>query len=183
MTTVQTTSNGYIISFSDGSSATISNGIDGKDGINGTNAPVISVKLDSDGNYYWTIDGEWLLVNGSKVRANGIDGEDGKDGVDGKDGENGADAVAPKVRINENSKEWEISTDGGDTWISTGIIAEGKDGSNGTTDWVNRVAVKDGTKEFELQIRTEYDLDTEVAYNGKIAYLKHSNYLIWYEFD
>lgn len=132
VTTVQTTSNGYIISFSDGSSATISNGIDGKDGINGTNAPVISVKLDSDGNYYWTIDGEWLLVNGSKVRANGIDGEDGKDGVDGKDGENGADAVAPKVRINENSKEWEISTDGGDTWMSTGIIAEGKDGSNGT---------------------------------------------------
>lgn len=58
-----------------------------------------------------------------------------------------------------------------------------KDGSNGTTDWVNRVAVKDGTKKIELQIRTEYDLDTEVAYNGKIAYLKHSNYLIWYEFD
>ena len=132
VTTVQTTSNGYIISFSDGSSATISNGIDGKDGINGTNAPVISVKLDSDGNYYWTIDGEWLLVNGSKVRANGIDGEDGKDGVDGKDGENGADAVAPKVRINENSKEWEISTDGGETWMSTGIIADGKDGINGT---------------------------------------------------
>ena len=58
-----------------------------------------------------------------------------------------------------------------------------RDGSNGTTDWVNRVAVKDGEKEFELQIRTEYDLDTEVTYNGKIAYLKHSNYLIWYEFD
>ena len=129
VTKVQSTSNGYIISFSDGTSATISNGIDGKDGIDGTNAPVISVKQDTDGNYYWTIDGEWLLVSGNKVRANGIDGANGEDG---KDGENGADAIAPKVRINENSKEWEISTDGGETWGSTGVVAQGKDGSNGT---------------------------------------------------
>ena len=113
---VTPTADGYTIVFSDGTTAEIKNG---ENGANGTNAPAISVKQDSDGNYYWTMDGEWLMVNGERVRANGIDGENGKD------------AIAPQVRINENSKEWEISVDGGQTWTSTGVVAEGKDGANG----------------------------------------------------
>lgn len=135
VTSVEQSYEGYVIKFSDGTSATITNG---KDGANGTNAPIISVKQDTDGNYYWTIDGEWLMVDGERVRANGLDGtngENGIDGIDGVNGENGKDAIAPEVRINENSKEWEISTDGGKTWTSTGVVAEGKDGaagSNGT---------------------------------------------------
>ncbi len=58
---------------------TVLNGKDGKDGTDGKDGhtPQIGVKLFSDGNYYWTVDGEWLLVNGEKVRANGIDGQDG----------------------------------------------------------------------------------------------------------
>ena len=123
VTSVEQSYEGYVIKFSDGTSATITNG---KDGANGTNAPVISVKQDTDGNYYWTLDGEWLMVDDKRVRANGLDGANG---------ENGKDAIAPEVRINENSKEWEISTDGGKTWTSTGVVAEGKDGaagSNGT---------------------------------------------------
>ena len=123
---VITTTDGYVIEFSDGTKATIANG---KDGANGANAPVISVKQDADSNYYWTMDGEWLLVDGKRVRANGIDGEDGANGENGIDGE---DAIAPQVRINDATKEWEISTDGGETWISTGVVAEGKDGANGT---------------------------------------------------
>ena len=123
---VTTTAEGYVIEFSDGTKATIANG---KDGVNGTNAPVISVKQDGDGNYYWTVDGEWLLVDGERVRANGKDGEDGEDGANGA---NGKDAIAPQVRINDVTKEWEISTDGGETWVSTGVVAEGKDGANGT---------------------------------------------------
>ena len=119
VTSVEQSYEGYVIKFSDGTSATITNG---KDGANGTNAPIISVKQDADSNYYWTIDGEWLMVDGERVRANGIDGANG---------ENGKDAIAPEVRINENSKEWEISTDGGLTWTSTGVVAEGKDGANG----------------------------------------------------
>jgi hypothetical protein len=102
---VNETTNGYVIKFTDGKSATITNGT------NGIDAPVISVRQDEDGKYYWTQDGEWLLVDDKKVQANG---------------ENGKDAVAPKVRINETSKEWEISTDGGETWNSTGVTAEGK---------------------------------------------------------
>jgi hypothetical protein len=126
VTSVQTTANGYVINFSDGTTATITNG---KDGANGTNAPIISVKLDDDGNYYWTLDGEWLLIDGEKIRANGIDGQNGENG---ENGENGTDAIAPQVRINDTTKEWEISTDGGNSWVSTGIVAEGKDGTNGS---------------------------------------------------
>ena len=123
---VTTTAEGYVIEFSDGTKATIANG---KDGVNGTNAPVISVKQDGDGNYYWTVDGEWLLVDGERVRANGKDGENGENGANGA---NGKDAIAPQVRINDVTKEWEISADGGMTWVSTGVVAEGKDGANGT---------------------------------------------------
>ena len=122
---VTPTAEGYTIVFSDGTTAEIKNG---KDGANGANAPVISVKQDADDNYYWTMDGEWLLVDGERVRANGIDGEDGANGENGIDGE---DAIAPQVRINDATKEWEISTDGGKTWVSTGVVAEGKDGANG----------------------------------------------------
>ena len=38
---------------------------------------------------------------------------------------------APRVRINSITKEWEISTDGGHTWTTTGVKAEGKDGTPG----------------------------------------------------
>ena len=117
VTDVITTSEGYTIQFSDGTSAVISNGHDG------VNAPVVSVRQDTDGFYYWTLDGEWLIVDGNKVRATG------KDGIDGVDGTN---AITPQVRINEDTKEWEISTDGGLTWIPTGVIAEGKDGEDGS---------------------------------------------------
>ena len=123
---VTPTADGYTILFSDSTSVTISNG---KDGANGTNAPIISVREDEDGNYYWTIDGEWLLVNAERIRANGVDGENGANGANGTKGE---DAIAPQVRINETTKEWEISTDGGITWLSTGVVAEGKDGANGS---------------------------------------------------
>ena len=58
-----------------------------------------------------------------------------------------------------------------------------KDGSTQTSDWVKRVIVEDGEKELELKIRTDYGLDTEFEYTGKIAYLEHSNYLIWYNFE
>lgn len=120
---VEPTSDGYIINFSDGTSATIHNGADGEDGADGVDAPVISVRQDTDGNYYWTLDGEWLIIDGQRVRANGIDGQNGQ---------NGQNAIAPQVRINEDTKEWEISVDGGNTWEPTGVIAEGQDGENGS---------------------------------------------------
>lgn len=45
-------------------------------------------------------------------------------------GNNGADAIAPQVRINKDN-EWEISTDGGMNWTSTGVKATGDKGDTG----------------------------------------------------
>lgn len=41
-------------------------------GTDGT-TPEVGIRQFSDGNYYWTLNGDWLLVGGEKVRANGED--------------------------------------------------------------------------------------------------------------
>ncbi len=103
--------NGYEIEFSDGKTALIS---DGKDGID---APEISIRQE-DGIYYWTLGGELLQVNGQPLPTTG---------PQGKPGEN---AVAPQLQINPDTKLWEISTDGGSTWTSTGVKAQGEPGNS-----------------------------------------------------
>lgn len=41
--------------------------------------PVISkCKKDIDGIYYWTVNGDWLIVDGNKVKAVGTDGANGE---------------------------------------------------------------------------------------------------------
>ena len=101
------------------------NGADGKDGHN----PIVSVKKDSDGIYYWTLDGEWLLdENGSKVKAVGIDGKDGTNGTNGTDGKDGQDAITPLLKI-ENDY-WHISYDNGFSWSQLGK-ATGEKGDKG----------------------------------------------------
>ena len=151
---VEQISDGYIIYFSDGSTATIKNGKDSGD------APVIGVKQDTDGCYYWTLDGEWLTdEKGNKVKAqgtdgkDGIDGEDGNDGVDGEDGvdgtngKDGKDGITPQLKI-ENGR-WMLSMDNGKTWTDIGQAtgADGKDGEDGAdgTDGEDGVDGKDGT--------------------------------------
>ncbi len=114
ITEVVTTEEGYVLYFTDGSSIALYHG---EDGANGTNAPVISLRQDTDGLYYWTLDGEWLLVDGEKVCASGQAGQDG---------------ITPQIRINETTKEWEISLDGGTTWVSTGVVAQGSDSQTGS---------------------------------------------------
>ncbi len=39
--------------------------------------------------------------------------------------------VAPQVRINPSTFQWEISNDGGVTWMATGVVAKGQDGKDG----------------------------------------------------
>lgn len=164
---------GYTITFAKGEPITIYNGEDGKDGVNGANGangadgadgkdgytPIIGVAQDSDGIYYWTLDGEWLLDEaGNKIKAVGIDGEDGADGKDGADGEDGkdgqngadgADGTDGKDGVDgENGADgkdgvdgitpqlkiendyWYISYDNGSTWIQLGK-ATGEDGADG----------------------------------------------------
>lgn len=123
---------GYTITFSKSSPITI---FHGKDGANGSgHTPVIGVKRDTDGVYYWTLDGSWLTdERGDKIKAEGKDGKDGSDGEDGSDGTNGNDGITPKFKI-ENDY-WFISYDGGDTWTQVGKATgeDGKDGEDGVS--------------------------------------------------
>ncbi len=66
---------GYTISFSKSGPVTIYHGKKGENGQNGT-TPVIGVEQDTDGFYYWTLDGEWLTDDeGSKILAQGMAGK------------------------------------------------------------------------------------------------------------
>ena len=88
ITAVEETPQGYRLTFSDGKVIELHHGING---IDGENAPVIGVKEDVDGVYYWTITvngvTEWLLdSNGNKLRVTGKDGEKGDKGDQGETG-------------------------------------------------------------------------------------------------
>lgn len=93
---------GYTLKFAKGKPIVIYNGKSGT-------APVIAVRKDADGIYYWTLDGEWLT------------------GDDGKKLPVSGDAVAPKLKIEEDY--WYISYDDGATWTQLGK-ASGEDGKD-----------------------------------------------------
>lgn len=105
--------NGYTITFKKSGTITIYNGDKGLDGKNGTDgldgkdgkSPVISISQDSDGKYYWTLDGEWLLVNGQKVPAT-------------------AEVAVPKIKVEDgkflfstNGTDWVVIGDAGTSGI------------------------------------------------------------------
>ena len=155
---------GYTITFSKSEPVNIYHGKDGADGQPGApgqdgkpgqdgqdgHTPVIGVKEDADGVYYWTLDGEWILdEDGNKIPADGKDGEDGEDGADGQpgapgqdgedgqpgapgeDGKDGKDGIAPQIKI-ENDCGW-ISYEEGQTWtqLYKAVGEDGKDGEDG----------------------------------------------------
>ena len=94
---VTPTGNGFVLSFTNGTSFNVTNGTDG-------NTPVIGLKKDTDNNYYWTLNGEWMTdASGNKVRATGDQGVAG---------------VTPQVKI--ENKKWMVSVDGGTTWTEAG---------------------------------------------------------------
>lgn len=156
---------GYTILFSKSNSITIYHGTDGRDGtdgkdgkdgrdgIDGTNGytPVIGVQKDTDGVYYWTLDGKWLTdISGNKIKAVGKDGKDGKDGLnggaDGKDGEpgkdgadgndgvDGKDGYSPVVGVKKDTDNIYYWTLDG-KWLTDAdgkkVKAQGTDGKNG----------------------------------------------------
>jgi hypothetical protein len=141
---------GYTIGFTKSDDVVIYHGSKGADGANGTDGddgatPHIGVGEFPDGSrvYYWMIDGEWLLNGGEKIPVTGpkgADGDDGDDGAPGRDGDNGApgkDGITPQLRINPNSNEWEVCTNGTCNseadWAPTGVKATGNNGAQGAT--------------------------------------------------
>ena len=128
---------GYEIVFTQSGKITIYHGKDGAagDGTDGKDGhtPVIGVKQDVDGKWYWTVDGTWLLdSNGNKVKAVGEDGKDGQDGEDGKDGQDGEDGN--DGQNGEDGKDGQDGEDGKDG-------EDGEDGEDGVTP---RLKIVDG---------------------------------------
>ncbi len=110
--------NGYTITFKKSGTVTVYNGekgLDGKNGTDGVNgkdgkSPVISIRQDTDNKFYWTLDGEWLLVNGQKVPAT-------------------AEVTVPKIKVENgkflfstNGTEWVVIGDAGTSGI--GLIKD-----------------------------------------------------------
>lgn len=121
ITNITMSSNGYTLTFSDGSHITISDGKDGADGKDGVDAPVINIRY-YENKYYWvqTVNGEttWLTDNdGNKIPASGADG------------------VTPLLRVNADGY-WIISYDNGKNYSllkdenGNAIKASGKDGDS-----------------------------------------------------
>ena len=90
---------GYDIIFTQSGKVTIYYGEKGETGDDG-HSPQIGMKQDTDGRWYWTIDGEWMLdANNNKVLAVAEDGENG---------------LTPIFEVRDG--DWYISYDNGQTW-------------------------------------------------------------------
>mgnify|MGYP004510304939 CR=1 FL=1 len=66
--------------------------------------------------------------------------------------------VAPQIRINTQTNEWEISSDSGNSWVSTGVKAtgekgaDGADGAKGEDGISPKVQINAVTNEWELSV-------------------------------
>ena len=131
---------GYTIKFAKSNPIVIYNGKDGTDGVDG-NTPVIGVKKDGDGIYYWTLDGEFIIVDGQKIKAQGTDGSDGSDGTDG---------VTPKLEIRDGY--WWISYDNETNWTQLGKATgeNGQDGADGKDGDSIKITQDENNVYFEL---------------------------------
>ena len=146
---------GYIINFTKSGKVTIYHGKDGargeqgvpgQNGTNGTNGvdgktPVIGVAKDTDGVYYWTVNGSWLVdETGAKIPTTGKDGAQGEQGEQGNTGATGSQGpqgdqgvqgeqgITPQLKIEEG--RWFVSYDNGSTWTDIGQ-ATGDQGPQG----------------------------------------------------
>ena len=156
---------GYSVKFVSGKVIYLYNGKNGTDGV----TPKISVRKDSDGIYYWTVDGDWLIVDGKKVRAVGLDGKDGQSGDDGKD------AVTPQLKIVDGF--WYISYDNGKYWTKLGKATgeNGKDGQDGDDGDVffKSVIVEDGYAVFVMNDSEQTTLKIPIAGVSAVSSIKY----------
>jgi len=144
ITDVQSTSEGYVITFSDESIITVRHGADGTNGTDGQ-TPAIGVKADEDGVYYWTINGEWLYAGNDKAKVQGTDG------------------MTPKLQIKDG--EWQVSYDNGSTWeglgvyVATGGSGEGSDGDTENGKCIfQKVIPSDTEVTFVFQDGTSFNI-------------------------
>ena len=63
--------------------------------------------------------------------------------------------AAPQIRINTQTNEWEISSDSGNSWVSTGVKATGEKGADGAKgeDGISpKVQINAVTNEWEISV-------------------------------
>ena len=141
---------GYSVLFTSGKVIYLYNGTDGT----GSSTPKISVRQDTDGIYYWTVDGEWLMVDGKKVRASAIDGKG---------------AVTPQFKIEDGF--WYVSYDGGNSWSKLGK-ATGDDGKD-SDGFFKSVTVEDGYAVFVMNDSEQTTLRIPVAGVSAVSSIKY----------
>lgn len=108
----------WLVSFDEGTTWKDLGQATGEKGENGNNGttPVIGVKQDTDGIYYWTLNGTWLLDdNNQKVKAEGTDGASGDGGTPGTPGKDG---ITPLLKI--EGGYWYVSYDNENSWKQLG---------------------------------------------------------------
>ena len=131
---------GYSLTFAKAGTVTIYHGTDGSDGC----TPKIGIKKASDGQYYWTLDGEWLTgEDGENIPAAYSDGDDGE-------------YITPLFRVAEGV--WYVSYDNGNSWKYIGELNE-EEFLFSAVIYENNVltlVLSDGT---EVKIPVEYALE------------------------
>ena len=135
---------GYTITFTKSEPITIYHGTDGS-------TPAIGVGQDYDGNYYWTLNGDWLTnAEGNRIKVQGNDG------------------ISPQLKI-ENDY-WYVSYDNGATWN----MLDKATGENGDA-FFESVSFDDEKVSFVLKDGTIIDIPRHVAKELDIVFEKTEN--------
>lgn len=133
---------GYTVTFKKSGSITIMNGNDGAPG----STPNVSAVKDSDGKYYWKVDGEWL-----------------KDGSGNKIPAAGSDGVTPQFKIEDGF--WYVNAGAGWSKLGQATGEKGDSFFRSVTETADSVVITlaDGTvyelpkeKQFKFSIASNY---------------------------
>ena len=182
----------YTITFSDGTTAVLRDGVDGIDGVDGADGqdgqdgkdgkdgddgktPVISIAMNEDGVYCWTVNGAWLLDgDGNKVPVTtpgpqgpqGPQGDPGEPGEPGEPGASGKDGNTPLFGTSSDHKLI-VSYDNGATWQPVGLSII--DGSGFTSAYIDE---EKSTEDYIVLVvgDTEVQIPKEKAFALKIEY-------------
>lgn len=171
ITSLEETTNGYIIHFDNGETATLTNSANDKE------TPIIGID-EFEGKYYWiqTVNGEqsWLTdKNGNKLPVTG------------------EDAITPLLKVSSEGF-WMVSYDKGLTYtevldeVGNPVKAQGEDGKNGSDgdSWFRDIRVENGEVVFVLQDGTELritmntDLENIITVNGSFDNPSNENFTI-----
>ena len=117
----------------------------------------IGVKEGEDGILYWTIDGEFLLNNGEKVQAVGING---------KDGINGEDGISPAATITQTETGAIVTIIDRDG-TTTATLVNGKDGAAGANG-KDGIGIPEGGTVGQVLIKNS-ETDYDVQWGAPIA--------------